>query len=147
MKATCYPTLTLDKRRRKLSRIYGMWKDLSKISRGRKLMRASTYIEEMLQESSDYRTMKYRNLTTMTMANALLDTLESGAYTDLIIECKLPSSQLYVAFQLVKQKKHLPRIIELSLRLTKHGSVQYQLLEKNAVYIHLSDEDLSSLAG
>ena len=145
MKVTCYLTLTLDKRRQKLSRIYGMWKDLSKISRGPRLMKASTYIGEMLQGYSDYHTMKYRSLTTMTMANVLLDTLESGAYTDLIIECKLPNSQLSVAFQLVKQKRHLPRIIELSLRSTKHGSVQFQLLEKNVAYIHLSEEDLSSL--
>ena len=145
MTVTCYLISISNKRRLKLSRIYGMWKDLSRISRGPKLMKASTYIGEMLQEYSDYHTMKYQSLTTITMANVLLDTLESGAYTDLIIECKLPNSQLSVAFQLVKQKKRLPRIIELSLRSTKHGNVQFQLLEKSVAYIHLSDEDLSSL--
>ena len=128
-----------------MSRIYGMWKDSSKISREQKLKKASMFIEGMLVEYSDYHTMKYRPLITMTMANVLLDTWESGAYTDLIIECKLPNSQLYVVFPLAKQKKHSPRIIELSLKSTKHGNVQFLPLEKSVAFIPLSDADLSYL--
>ena len=84
-------------------------------------------------------------LITMTMANVVLDTLESGVYTDLIIVCKLPNLQLYVAFQLTKQKKPSLRIIELSQKLIKHGKVQFLPLEMSVVSIPLLEEDSLSL--
>ena len=88
-------------------------------------------IEATLQESLN-ESMKTSPPSIGTLITPLLNAiLESGVYTVLTIECKLPNWQKCVAYRLNKASKHTRVTIGLSLRFNKDGNLQLRLSEKN----------------
>ena len=88
-------------------------------------------IEATLQESLREHTTKSPPQIGTLITPLLNAILESGVYTDLIIECKLPNWQKCVRYQLNKGSKHTRVTIGLSLKYNKHGKLSLRLSEKN----------------